>query len=606
MKNLRRHMTIALMTWALCLTMVPALSVQPALAASIADIFLNYYNQYQGMRVLGNPLTDLTEISGYPAQYFEKGRIEDHRRSEANPLWAFMYGRLTEELMLSNPVGNVSGTTLTYSDLALNAAPQYRHPAPDGFTGGTVPGAGGVFVPYDPQLRNAAGYIVPTVFWDYINRTDLFPGGWLHDVGLPMTDAFTVETSKNGLRRTITIQAFERAVLTYDLLNPPDWQVERANIGADAVASRTSPLPPPTGQIIEIPAAGGRYTLPVPILARFGTPGQNVLVTLRWQDGSEYSRAFELLSGEDGRGMLITAIDRPELPATTQLATVEIRHSSNVLIAAQSITLLGRNDPDTQEIALSWLQGEPPQFQSEQRRIPRSYNVGLAALEALLWGPRSSQSAFRTALPSPIEVLSYAGREAGWGPRVTVRSLTVDNGVATVTFSREMWAYGNDPVRWQFIQEQVTRTLAQFSGVREVRITIDGQPMTVTPTGGSLQQARDTLITFFQLLHDRRYAEAVSLYGGDYEQLRKDNPSINQFDYPALLQAACEKNGFRCLNVGAVVQAQERSSNEFRFEIEFTYDDGRLFAEDGRTRFTYNVVRMDTTFLVLELPVRVD
>jgi hypothetical protein len=34
-------------------------------------------------------------------------------------------------------------------------------------------------------------------------------------------------------RRTITLQAFTDAVLTYDPLNPAPYQVERANIGAD-------------------------------------------------------------------------------------------------------------------------------------------------------------------------------------------------------------------------------------------------------------------------------------------------------------------------------------------------------------------------------------
>lgn len=371
MLHLPRRFTIWRITCMLCLTILPLITAQPAAAVvSVADIFRDYYNQYQGMRVLGNPLTELTEVNGYPAQYFEKGRIEDHRRTETNPLWVFMYGRLTEELMQRSPAGRVSGMSLTYAELSQLAAPQYRRAAPFGFTGGVVYVAGGVFVPYDARLGVAPGYVVPLFFWDYINRAAFFPGGWLHDVGLPMTDAFTVATSKNGVQRSITVQAFERAVLTYDSLNPPEWQVERANIGADAVQGSITPQPTP--------------------------------------------------------------------------------------------------------------------------QIPE------------------------------------------------------------------------------------------------------------------LQQARDTLITFFQLLHDRRYSEAVNLYGGDYERLRERNPSINPFDYPALLQAACEKNNYRCLNVRAVVEEERRSSHEFRFVVEFKYDDGARFEEDGRARFTYHVVEIDTVFFVQELPVHVD
>ena len=43
--------------------------------------------------------------------------------------------------------------------------------------------AGGTFVPYNAALRPAPGYIVPPTFWRYINRADLFPGAWLHDIG---------------------------------------------------------------------------------------------------------------------------------------------------------------------------------------------------------------------------------------------------------------------------------------------------------------------------------------------------------------------------------------------------------------------------------------
>ncbi len=43
--------------------------------------------------MLGYPLTDLVEVTGYPAQYFEKGRIEDHHRDVSDPRWQYQYGR---------------------------------------------------------------------------------------------------------------------------------------------------------------------------------------------------------------------------------------------------------------------------------------------------------------------------------------------------------------------------------------------------------------------------------------------------------------------------------------------------------------------------------
>lgn len=93
---------------------------------------------------------------------------------------------------------------------------------------------GSVFVPYDAQLQRESGHNVPDVFWSYINRSGLFPSGWLHDIGLPMTEAVEAIVDKGEAKgRRITMQAFQRTVLTYDPLNPTEWQVERANIGAD-------------------------------------------------------------------------------------------------------------------------------------------------------------------------------------------------------------------------------------------------------------------------------------------------------------------------------------------------------------------------------------
>jgi hypothetical protein len=53
---------------------------------------------------------------------------------------------------------------------------------------------------------------------------------------------------------------------------------------------------------------------------------------------------------------------------------------------------------------------------------------------------RCSQISFGTALPTPKEGLSYPRREAGWA-RVTLRSLKLENSVATADFSRELRAY---------------------------------------------------------------------------------------------------------------------------------------------------------------------
>lgn len=96
---------------------------------------------------------------------------------------------------------------------------------------------GNIFIPLDPYLNAAPGHSVPPLLWEYINRPDLFPGGWLHDLGLPVTEPLTAIVTKGDIvGRTIQVQAFQRAILTYDPLNPRGWEVERANVGRDYIA----------------------------------------------------------------------------------------------------------------------------------------------------------------------------------------------------------------------------------------------------------------------------------------------------------------------------------------------------------------------------------
>jgi hypothetical protein len=201
----------------------------------IARMFFEYYYAEQrGPRVLGPTVSGLLTAHGRYSQFFEKGRIESHPDAP-NPAWRLSYGRLVPELLERGASGPVSGETvsLSYADLRAAAAPERRVAAPQSIDGPQDLGQDGVFVPYNAELRAAAGQVVPRVFWTYLQRTELFPGGWLHDVGLPLTRPLTATVVKGGVQREITIQAFERAILTADPLNPPEWRIERANLGRD-------------------------------------------------------------------------------------------------------------------------------------------------------------------------------------------------------------------------------------------------------------------------------------------------------------------------------------------------------------------------------------
>ena len=199
--------------------------------------FLQHYARYDGQRILGNTLSPTTFVSGRFTQYFEKGRMEDHTGESQDPNWQFQYGLLVDELQIARANLPVGGdiSTISYATISTLATEGARLPAPSGFTGGTMVNSdGSVFVPYSQALRPAPGHNISPIFWPYINRQDIFPGGWLHDVGLPMTEAVPAVVTKGAAtNRQIFVQVFQRTILTYDPLNPADFQVERANVGTD-------------------------------------------------------------------------------------------------------------------------------------------------------------------------------------------------------------------------------------------------------------------------------------------------------------------------------------------------------------------------------------
>ncbi len=232
-----------------------------------------------------------------------------------------------------------------------------------------------------------------------------------------------------------------------------------------------------SGARIEIPEAEARVTLPLHLLVRLGRPGENVVVTLRWQDGTEISRTYTLLEGEDGRGLLIENLwwEGPKPPALppTQPATLEIRSPEGTVLAQQNLTVLHWDDPEVQSVTVYFVRGEEPV--PVQVHVPRTVRIGTAALEELLWGPPPYEAGLQTAIPLPAEVLRYPGRGPDWGPRVRLLSLKIESGIALADFSRELRAYGGGSLRVMLIRQQITRTLREFPTVQEVVIAIEGE-----------------------------------------------------------------------------------------------------------------------------------
>ena len=92
--------------------------------------------------------------------------------------------------------------------------------------------------------------------------------------------------------------------------------------------------------------------------------------------------------------------------------------------------------------------------------------------------------------------------------------------------------------------------------------------------------AERALRSFFESLNGGRYAAAVDLYGGSYSTMRDHNPTIAEDNRAALLQAACEINGARCLATAEIrsVHQVESPEGEFLFVVQFLDEDGSIFS----------------------------
>ncbi len=255
-----------------------------------------------------------------------------------------------------------------------------------------------------------------------------------------------------------------------------------SDIAKAAVAVTLAGLP--GGGYVEMPAPLAQVTIPTRVLARVRQPGEQVNVTLTWDDGTQFAHVVTLLPGKDGRGLATISMDwvldpRPPHPAT-QGATLYVHDLAGQLLARQPVTVLHPGDANTLGVNVYWVRNE--QVTPQPIRVPRTLGIGRASLEALLWGPvPNNLDGFQTAIPLPAEVLTAANRGADWGERVRVMGLTIVNGVARADFSKELLANAGNAARMSLIRQQIEQTLLQFSTVKQVIITVEGQTGMLEP-----------------------------------------------------------------------------------------------------------------------------
>ena len=97
-----------------------------------------------------------------------------------------------------------------------------------------------------------------------------------------------------------------------------------------------------------------------------------------------------------------------------------------------------------------------------------------------------------------------------------------------------------------------------------------------TSLPSTMAEAHDALVNFLTLLASKNYAEAVPLYGGEYEQLQVFNPEIAPDDFAALWAWSCDHQLLQCLEVRSAT-FKELSGDSYVFQVEFNNPDGSLF-----------------------------
>jgi hypothetical protein len=138
------------------------------------------------------------------------------------------------------------------------------------------------------------------------------------------------------------------------------------------------------------------------------------------------------------------------------------------------------------------------------------------------------------------------------------------------------------------------------------------QPIQTT-LPSTVSEAQDVLVNFLTLLHTGNYADAVPLYGGDYDALQVFNSEIDPADQLALWTWACDNQLLQCLEVRSAT-FKEMRGDAYIFQVEFSNPDGSLFVLGpccGATetemppvsQFEYIVTRnSDGRFVVMTTP----
>ena len=122
-----------------------------------------------------------------------------------------------------------------------------------------------------------------------------------------------------------------------------------------------------------------------------------------------------------------------------------------------------------------------------------------------------------------------------------------------------------------------------------------------------VEVAQTTLIKYFAELHDGNYEQAVKHFDGSFLVLQALNPNDPTEDHVALLEDACEINGFLCLDVLEITSAKKVDDHTYQVEVVFKNEDGSAVTTESiqsvdANPFVFTVIEHEGAFFVQDLP----
>ncbi len=225
---------------------------------SVSTLFEHYYDSHNGTQNLGDAVTVAFPTDHGWIQFFESGALfmpttqQEHFHDANDPLVELIVNGVSDpdngitrlpllQSLLTvgsqAPVGGL-GSSLNYTDLreATNpnlmlSAPAASHPVTPSLATNQA-----VFISGGMRGRKDVGHLIPSAFWNYIQRPEISPDGWEKDFGPPLTEALTFTVTKNGATHQMLVQLFWRDGLLLDqdaLDNSGQPLIQRLNTGID-------------------------------------------------------------------------------------------------------------------------------------------------------------------------------------------------------------------------------------------------------------------------------------------------------------------------------------------------------------------------------------